>query len=312
MTINSSTSLYGLIGYPVKHSLSPLMHNAAFKALGIDAEYRLFEVKPEELNGFLFGSISVKDTEGKSFLSKDIIGFNITIPHKVRALEYLIKNTTVRSDFSVAGPGAVNTVKRGSDKLYYHNTDVEGFTKALIEDLKFDTKNKNVFVFGGGGAGRAVVTALSTEGMEVEKIYIYDINKETMKSIEKHFSKFDEVKDKLECLSREEIAEKIRDSNLLVNASPVGMKEGDPSVIEDKKLLHKDLYVYDVVYNRKTQLVKDAKSLDLPARGGLEMLLYQGVAAFELWKPEKKPLSDEVIDKMRQALNKGLEEIKIK
>ena len=301
-------AIYGLIGYPVRHSLSPLMHNAAFKKLGIDAEYRLFEVRPEELENFLLKDVPVNDSEGKRFSSQEIKGFNITIPHKVRAREILwpidgsglIKNITVRQEYYVFLSGAINTVKRDLIKLYYYNTDAEGFMKSIEEDLALNTNGKNVLVFGCGGAGRAVIAGLTWKNTGIKKIYIYDTSKEVIESAKKHFSRFDFVKDKLEFISLEQVPEKIKEVNLLVNASPVGMKEGDSSVV-DSSLLHKGLYVYDVVYNRKTQLIKDVEQLGLLAVGGSGMLLYQGVAAFELWTGKKAP-----VEVMREALEKGL------
>jgi shikimate dehydrogenase len=135
---------------------------------------------------------------------------------------------------------------------------------------------------------------------------MYDINKEAMESAKRHFLSSrseDFVKDNLEFISKEEIPKKLTESDLLVNASPVGMKESDGSVI-DKDLLHKGLSIYDVVYNRQTQLIKDAKSLGLPCTDGLGMLLYQGAASFEFWTNQKPP-----IEIMREALNKGVGKI---
>ena len=305
MTKDSSLKkIYGLIGYPVKHSFSPAMHNAAFKYLNIDAEYRLFEVKPEELKDFLLNKDFVaKDREGNSIHARDIVGFNITIPHKVRVLELarLVENVTVRVYPEVLLSGAVNTIKRDNGKLHYLNTDTIGFVKSLIEDLKFNPEDKNVLLFGCGGAGRAIIAGLTPqEGFKVKKIYIYDANKEATNSAENHFSalasNFGSLRNKLQFISIEGIPKVIPACQLLVNASPVGMKEGDGSVI-DKNLLHQSLYIYDVVYNRKTQLIRDAESLGLHAKDGLGMLLYQGVSAFEFWTGRKVP-----VEVMRKAL----------
>ncbi|MBU1853998.1 MAG: shikimate dehydrogenase [Candidatus Omnitrophica bacterium] len=285
---------YGLIGWPVKHSLSPAMHNAAFKELGIDAEYKLFEVKPEGLEDFLLNR-------------KDVLGFNITIPHKVRAKEILERNFPLdknKGDFKdsyyVEVSGAVNTVKRDGDKLKYCNTDVEGFRKSLESDLKFDiydSEDKNVFLIGCGGAGRAVIAALSYDFLKtkIKKIYVYDKSKEAFDSIKNHFSKLykgwaDNLKNITELISEENIPKIVKKCQLLVNASPVGMKEGDDSSIIDKEWLHSDLYVYDLVYNRETRLVRDAKDKigEGRVRDGLRMLFYQGVYAFKFWI-DKKP-----------------------
>ncbi|MBU4346254.1 MAG: shikimate dehydrogenase [Candidatus Omnitrophica bacterium] len=303
--------IYGLIGYPARHSLSPAMHNAAFKVLGISAEYRLFEVKPEDLEGFLLNKdFLAKDIEGNSIYAKDIVGFNITIPHKVKAREILeesfpfeYKNLILRDLYYVKLSGAVNTVKRDSDGLKYWNTDVAGFLESLRNVLDFETKNKNALLIGCGGAGRAVIAALSWKQAQVEKIYITDIKVEVMEAAKKYFLQLPQssyLEDKLEFISREQIPDKIKDAQLLVNATPIGMKEGDGSVV-DKSLLHKDLFVYDLVYNRETQLIKDAKSKGLNTTSGEGMLLYQGVEAFEFWTAQKAP-----VDTMRQALNEAI------
>jgi shikimate dehydrogenase len=287
------------------------MHNSAFqylkerKEINYDAEYRLFEIKPEGLEDFLLNKdFLVKDVNGNPIYAKDIAGFNITIPHKVRAREILLpegygltKIITVRQDYYVFSSGAINTVKRDNE---YYNTDAGGFIRSLEEDLKFDTKNKNIFVFGCGGAGRAVIAALTWRDTNISKIYIYDTDKKAAESAEEHFYRLDFLKDKLEFILAEQIPEKIKGSDLLVNASPVGMEEGDGSVI-DKALLHRNLSVYDVVYNRETQLIKDAKSLGLAVVDGLGMLLYQGIEAFELWTEKPAP-----VDIMRRALNEAV------
>ncbi|MBI4846871.1 MAG: shikimate dehydrogenase [Candidatus Omnitrophica bacterium] len=299
----SDKKIYGLIGYPVKHSFSAAMHNAAFLHLGMNAEYKLFEVRPEELEDFLLNR-------------KDVECFNATIPHKVKAMEFLESNFPYKKNDpriqtnlqDAILTGAVNTVKREEGKALYWNTDAEGFVRSLENDLSFELGigYRNVLLFGCGGAGRAVISGLSWEQHKVEKIYVFDKNKEMVELFTEHCAHLPGIwpkmlKEKIEFILEEQIAECIKKSDLLVNASPVGMKEGDGSMV-DNELLHKGLSVYDVVYNRQTQLVKDAKEKGLAAVGGLGMLLYQGVIAFELWTNTKAP--EEV---MRKALQKELE-----
>jgi len=307
--------IYGLIGYPVKHSLSALMHNAAFAALGINAEYRLFEIEPSKLEGFLRGGADDKflDTQRKEFYSKDIVGFNITIPHKVPAF-FLVAGKVVRQgmDYSAMMTGAVNTVKRDGEKLVYYNTDVKGFTDSLSKDLKFNLDNKTALVFGCGGAGRAVIAGLlPQDGFRVEKIYIYDANREAMSAVKKQFSSpifEDKIGIVIPLEDEKKIPEKFSELDLLINTSPVGMKEGDPSII-DKKLLEGNdkLYVYDVVYNRETQLVKDAGETKRPVKSGKGMLLYQGFAAFNIWFPNLREEEKEIaLEAMRKALDAEL------
>ncbi|MFH1440931.1 MAG: shikimate dehydrogenase [Candidatus Omnitrophota bacterium] len=318
--------IYGLIGYPVKHSLSPAMHNAAFKELKINAEYRLFEVKPEQLEDFLLKNIEVEDMQKRKVFTQDILGFNITIPHKIRAREILEKNFPFKNSKNVVEvaryylklTGAVNTVKRNGGELEYWNTDAEGFEKSLKADLHKEKsefmrkKDTYILLLGCGGAGRAVIAVFGWKNayLSPKKIYIYDNNKQIAENaynyvtkdidIDNSFKK--QLRKKIEIISKEEIADKIKKCDLLVNATPIGMKDGDGFPIDTALLKqNKELSVYDIVYNRETQLVKDAKLFGLAAVNGLGMLLYQGVIAFEIWTGQKAP-----VDIMRQALIDGL------
>jgi len=298
--------IYGLLGFPVKHSFSPAMHNAAFKALKIHAEYRLFEVKPEDLQGFLLGDILVKDIHGNSTFSNDILGFNITIPHKVKAKEILSEAFPSHGEkelfHNIEVSGAINTVKRVGPKLKYRNTDVPGFSRSLKQDLRFNSKGKSVLLIGCGGAGRAAIASLSWKGAYTKKIYVYESDRDVVRSARNHFLQFPFMKKILEFISVEQISNTLKECHLLVNASPLGMHEGDVSPVKRELLArNKELSVYDVVYNRQTQLITDAKSLGYPAASGLGMLLYQGIMSFEYWTGKKAP---EAI--MKDALEKEI------
>jgi shikimate dehydrogenase len=287
--------IYGLIGYPVKHSFSAAMHNAAFSYLGINAAYALFEIKPDDLESFLLERT-------------DLAGFNITIPHKVKAKEILEKHFSdekgLFNDYCNL-IGAVNTVKRVSpNSIKCWNSDAPGFVKSLKIDLGFSkTENRDALIFGCGGAGRAVISALSWEEQGlVRDIYVYELNEKSRELVRDYYYNYPRVRDKLKFISKEEIAKHIKTCSLLVNTTPIGMKDDTNSLI-DEKLLHKDLFVYDVVYNRQTKLLKDAKAKGLKAAGGLGMLLYQGVLAFNFWA--EKDIAP--VDIMRQALEGELE-----
>ncbi len=297
-------AIYGVIGYPGKHSLSPEMQNAAFQELGIVAEYGKFEVRPEELEKFLL----------KDVFSLGISGFNITIPHKVQAKQILQEAFPLENNYSLAQDafyyvklsGAVNTVKRDGNKLLYWNTDASGFLRILEEKLKFSkTGNIEVLLFGCGGAGRAIIAALSWINSFAKQIYVFESNAQIVKASSEFFFSQSEhggiLKEKLKFIAKSDIAQTIEKCQLLVNATPIGMKDEEPSAI-DKSLFHRDLSVFDIVYNRnqETCLIQDAKSSGLPVADGLDMLLYQGADGFELWTGKKAPL-----EKMREALNKG-------
>lgn len=286
--------IYGLIGYPVKHSFSAAMHNAAFKACGIEGEYRLFEVKPEDLKGFLLGKIAIKDIKDNLVHPEEIAGFNITIPHKVKAkeilMDYVMEGTFNDPDTHyILLSGAINTVRKEIGKVSLCNTDAPGFVKSLREDLDFDPADKSVFLIGCGGAGRAVVAGLTGDNTGIKKIYIYDNNETAVKSAQTHFYQFGFLKEKVEFVKKSVIPEVLKDCQLLVNASPIGMEDSDLSIIE-KDLLRKDLCVYDLVYNRQTQLVKDAKDKCRAVANGIGMLLHQAAYAWEFWTGRKAPI----------------------
>jgi len=296
-----ATQLYGLIGYPVTHSLSPYMHNAAFQACGIDARYGLFEIKPVELQAFLLHPDSeIVSDEGLNVRCGDIAGFNITIPHKVAAKNILEKRfaaaQTQGADV-VNLCGAVNTALRKDGIIEYRNTDVAGFMASVKADLGFDVKDKNVLLIGCGGAGRAAAAGLVCAPGPVNKIYIYESDEMTVSIVRELFA---HMKDKLVIISKDNIESAAEDSQLVVNATPLGMSAGDPSPL-NRDFLRKDLFVYDVVYNRPTRLVKDAEEKGAPCCGGLGMLLYQGVEAWQFWTGKAAP-----VDIMRRALTDTL------
>lgn len=293
---------YGVIGWPVEHSLSPAMQNAAFKALGIEAKYEKIPVEPRLLKDFLLNN-------------KEYKGFNITVPHKVRAMEIIKGAGRLRhtqdiirrqtDNYYIEFCGAINAVKREGKDFICTNTDVSGFMESLTHDLPgFKHTGKNVLLIGCGGAGRAIIAGLTSSQNSCSKICIFDNDQKTIESVKALFGSFAFLKDKLEFISGRQLAEKIKDCHFLVNATPVGMKKGDPPVI-DKNLLHENLSVYDVVYNRETELVKDARSKKLPAVNGLGMLLYQGIKTLEFWIDDK-PVPEKVANKMKEALSKAL------
>lgn len=303
---------YGLIGYPVKHSLSPVMHNAAFRELGIDASYRLFEIPPQDIPAFLLDAdYSFRDTSGASVKAAGLEGFNVTIPHKIAVKEILEKQFPAQPAAEdelhyVRVSGAINTVKRQDGIMSYRNTDVLGFLVSLREDLGFLPKGKDVLIIGCGGAGRAIIAALTWEANRANKIYVFENNPQSRENAKKHFSSYgiDKILNRnkeeiITFVTAQDLAPKLAECGLLVNASPVGMKEGDSGPVK-KEWLKKGLSVYDIVYNRPTRLLQDARELGLNASGGLGMLLHQGAAAFEFWTSRKAPL-----EVMRKALREA-------
>lgn len=277
--------IYGLIGYPVKHSLSPAMHSAAFKDLGIDAEYKLFEVGPDELKDFF------------STFKERLCGINITIPHKETSIEYMDE---LRGEAELIG--AINTVVLEDDKLIGHNTDEAGFLEALKEDLQFKPAGKKAIVFGAGGAARAVSFGLMAG--KIDRIILIDMDKEKASHLARDLMKAG-CKDAIAIEGdRETIGNLTLNSDLLVNATPCGMKRDDPELLSSK-FLHLRLSVFDLIYNpEQTPLIKEAKTKGCKATNGLGMLLYQGMRSFQLWTGRRP---NPVV--MREALHSVLKKI---
>lgn len=284
MDKKSPTRIYGVLGWPAKHSLSPLMHNAAFRALKIDAEYKIFEKKPQELEDFL-----------KSLTKENIYGLNVTVPYKETVTAFL-DNTSSEAKLI----GAVNTIKVSGNKLEGFNTDGEGFLKHLTEDLGFNPQGKIIAIIGAGGAGRAVSVYLGKNNPET--ITIYDIDKAKVSALVGHLK---ENFNSIEFKSANSIEElNITNSSLLINATPIGMKDSDPRLV-DGKFIHGSLLVYDLIYNpEETKLLKMAKEKGARVSNGLGMLLYQGAFSFEHFTGRAAP-----IEIMRQALREGVDKI---
>jgi len=280
--------IYGLIGYPVGHSLSPLMHNTAFRELKVDAEYRLFPLKEEELKGF-FEDLKRKDSP--------IFGLNVTIPYKEKVLKFL---DTV-SPFAEKVQ-AVNTIVISKKRwLTGYNTDGPGFLTHLTE-MAVHPEGKRISILGAGGAARAIVSVLCILPERPVSIRIFDIDKKKTTGLLNDLGQRMNV-------SIVQKAESIDDLNIeladiLINTTPVGMKNEDPCLISPD-ILHSRLFVYDVIYNpSETKLLQLAKSKKAKTANGLGMLFYQGVLAFQHWADVQLP--EPIKKKMRTSLVKGL------
>jgi shikimate dehydrogenase len=261
--------LFGVLGYPAKHSLSPAMHNAAFRALKIKARYRIFEIEPSKLKAF-FSSLS----------RRGIAGLNVTIPYKQTVFHFL-KTATPEARMI----GAVNTIKVSNNRLTGYNTDGAGFLQHLMADCSFDPRGKKIAVLGAGGASRAVCVYLCKA--KPRRIAIF--NRDRSKTIDlMHLLNMHGVCTDL--IAADSIAHlRLDEADLLINTTSVGMKETDPSLV-DPQYLHPGLFVYDLVYARKsTRLLEDAKKKGCRTANGLGMLLYQGMAAFRIWTGRAAP-----------------------
>ncbi|MCM8803495.1 MAG: shikimate dehydrogenase [Candidatus Omnitrophica bacterium] len=279
MKIKGTTRITGVFGYPVNHSLSPIFQNAAFDYLKLDYVYIPLEVKPENLK------IAVESIKIFNW-----IGVNVTIPHKKEVIKYLDELDESSEILSV-----VNTIHNIDGKLKGYTTDGDGFIRSLKEDGKFNIKNKNVFIIGAGGSSYAICGALIKE--RVKSIFITNRTYENARKLKEHLKKKLNFKNieiiEFEKRNDRKIWENI---DLLINTTSVGMKENDPLLIE-KINIEKVQFVYDIVYNRKTELLKSAEYLKISNLDGISMLVYQGAISFEIWTGKKAP-----VDIMKKAI----------
>jgi len=272
--VKATTDIYGIFGHPVKHSLSPDMHNSAFNALGLNSVYVAFDIDPENI-----------EEAARAIRVMGIKGINITIPHKQTIIPFLDE---VSPDAKLTG--AVNTVKNENGKLSGFNTDVGGFLRAIREDLDFSPEGKTLFLIGAGGAARAVLSAFCLNGGEV--VYITDIIGDKATGLANQFkANFQNITfETVDMENQDTISGKFKESDILVNASPAGM-DGIGTLDIPLSSLNKNAVVYDLVYKPPdTKLLIDAKELGHKASGGLSMLLYQGAESFEIWTGEDAPV----------------------
>lgn len=260
---------FAVIGYPLSHSLSKVIHEAALKSCNLEGSYDILPTEPENL----VHRIKRLKVEGYN-------GFNVTIPHKVPITLFLSKFDT-NADLI----GSVNTVKITEDKnLEGSNTDIYGFVKPIPDDVKENIRDKNAVVLGTGGAARAICAGLVSLGVSTITFYSRNVI-DSHAHVEILRQKFPKVKIELKPYT---LLDTLKGQKILVNTTPVGMKnflEGvSPVDFEAIKTLDDDAFVYDIVYNPvKTRLIKYAQDCNKRYVGGLDMLVYQAQKAFEIW-----------------------------
>ena len=272
MQINGKTRITGLFGYPVEHTLSPAMHNAAFEAMGLDYCYVPFLVHPEYLEDAV-----------RAIRALNLSGVNVTVPHKEKVLLFLDE---IHEEASFIG--AVNTIVNSDGKLTGYNTDGRGFIQALLES-GISIEAKNIVIIGAGGASRAISYYLS---QKTQTLSLYDIDKEKLEKLVQDLKKIRNNVSRLDDISN------IERFQIIINATPLGLKEKDPLPF-NVSLLKKEQAVCDLIY-KQTRLLEEASKKGCITINGLGMLLWQGVFAFELWTGKKPP-----VEVMREALIKG-------
>lgn len=282
--ITGKTKLLGVIGHPVEHSLSPVMHNAAIAQMKLNYVYLPLPVKPEDLEIAVNG-----------FATIGLEGFNVTIPHKQAILPLLSEVSPVAQ-----AVGAVNTVWRTNDFLWAGtNTDVEGFL-APLKTYNQDWSQTIALILGNGGAARAVVAGCAKLGCA--EIHVAGRNQI---KLQQFLNSWDDSQIKLQVHDWEELLLLIPHVTLLVNTTPIGMHpyiESSPLSTDEMAQLPSKAIVYDLIYiPQPTQFVRQAEKLGIITIDGLEMLVHQGAAALQIWLQQSVP-----VDVMRQALQQNL------
>ena len=269
--ISAETKLFALIGDPVRWSLSPVMYNAAFKALGLDCAYVALRVPREMLADAIAGVRAL-----------GIVGLNVTHPHKTGILDMLDE-----LDESASSVGAVNTVKNDRGRLIGFNTDGLGAVEALKQKVG-GFKGSRVLLLGAGGAARAIAFSLAKEGVGLT------IANRTVAKARELASTIEEklgARVLVSKLERAELLGAIKRSDILINATTVGMSPASDRTLVTAGMMHRGLVVFDIVYEPlRTKLLREAKQAGAKTIDGLGMLVNQGAMAFEILAGKRAPI----------------------
>ncbi|WP_434685524.1 shikimate dehydrogenase [Pseudanabaena minima] len=280
-SILGTTKILGVMGFPVSHSLSPVMHNAAIAAMGLDYVYVPFPIPVEDLPTAIGGLKAIQSVQG----------FNLTIPHKVEVISLLDEVLPIAK-----AVGAVNTVKRVGDRWIGTNTDVAGFLHPL-KQLKCDWGNSPAVILGSGGAAKAVVAACLELGCPV----IHVVGRDPKKMKKFHGAMTSQLHDyNLRVHPWTSIPHLLEVAGIVINATPIGMASDPNTPISEAEmnLLPNHAIAYDLIYTpRPTKFLQIATARGLKAIDGLEMLINQGAIGLEFWLEQPVP-----IEMMRQAL----------
>lgn len=283
--ITGKTKLLGVIGYPIEHSLSPVMHNAAIADLGIDYAYLPFSIKPEALSTAIVG-----------FEAIGIQGFSVTIPHKQTIMPLLAEVSPLAQ-----AVGAVNAVWRTEQGWQGTNTDVVGFL-APLKALERDWPQTTAVILGNGGAARAVVAACAELGCAA--VHVVGRDRQKLQAFQ-HSWQTSPFTVNLQTHTWQELSQLLPNAGLIVNTTPIGMHphvSQSPISAESFNLCQAGTIAYDLIYNpRPTLFLQQAAQQGAITLDGLEMLVQQGAAALELWLGRSVP-----VDVMRRSLQEYL------
>ncbi|MGA7304855.1 MAG: shikimate dehydrogenase [Rhodothermales bacterium] len=278
-----------LLGYPLEHSLSPLIHNTAFESQHLDLEYHLYPVHPANLGKAL-----------RSLVSQGLVGANVTVPHKESVVHLLDETSDV-----VQTIGAANTIscRPAGDrvKLVGDNSDVDGFVAPIWQMLP-ELTDRQVLIFGSGGAARAVGFAV-TKYARPKRVVIAARTSETGMRLA-NLLLGQHPRCTVDFVRLDRAGPEIRRSTLLINTTPLGMKSNaEASIWTEERDFHSEQIVYDLVYwPLETRLVRMARQRGARTQGGLEMLISQAALSYAIWTGRKMP-----IDLVRERLHKHFE-----
>lgn len=281
MGTDSSTQRFGVFGDPIAHTKSPVMHNAAFQALGINGNYTAFHVKPADLKQAVQG---IRDS--------GLRGVNVTIPHKLAVMEWLDV-----IDEGARIIGAVNTIVNDDGELKGYNTDGIGYVRSLKEECQIELTGKRIVIIGAGGAARGVAYALCRE--RPEHIWIANRTIERANELAQSLQPYG----KLSGMGMDGLADIKNEADIVINTTSVGMHPHVADRPADPAQFNAGTIISDLIYNPlRTRWLQEAETRGCIAHGGLGMFVYQGAYAFEYWTGKPAP-----IDAMRTAVMDSLE-----
>lgn len=278
------THIFGVIGNPIAHSLSPVMHEAAFRELKLDARYVPYEVEGDKV------ADAVKGIRALGFS-----GMNVTIPHKEAVIEHLDE-----LDPAAERLGAVNTIvhDKKQDKLIGYNTDGEGYYRSLLPELRKPLEDNLILIIGAGGAARGVAITLADKG--VRQLTIANRTKEKADQLAADCGK------NTRAMSLNGVQAKLTEFDIIINSTSIGMHPNVGQMPMSLETLSRDTLVSDLIYNpQKTRFLSEAEKKYAKTMNGLGMFVQQGAIAFEYWTGLKAP-----VNVMRKAVLEKLREVK--
>ncbi len=260
---DSKTKIFGVIGHPIEHSLSPVMHKAFFKEKKINADYFAFDVDEKNLGDAIYGADALK-----------FCGLNVTIPHKISVMKYI---NEISEEANLIN--AVNTIKFEKGIATGYNTDGIGAIKAIEKNLNECLKGKKIFIFGAGGAARAIVFSALLNNAEIS---IYNRTSEKADLIQKEVN--EKLNKQIKIVENFDLQEELKDSDIIINATSVGMFPNVDKCAINEGDIPEGKVVMDIVYNPiETKFLEFVKKRNCKVIDGVDMLVEQGAEALKIW-----------------------------